>query len=158
MVTNEMRTLVQNIVKVAKETNTSIEEIIELLKSDYLLLLESDNSKLFRLAAERIVSEMNFSLNSKLYDTAVEVLCIAYEQKRDTYKRPEIAKELAKRFSQSELNFYNSLSRIMFNFALYLSGKNLYTFVYKLHFRIDTDKVLKILVSYIEDTFIIEKE
>lgn len=152
MVTEELRTLVQNVAKVTKETNTSIEETIELLESDYYMLLETDDSNLFRATAKKIVSEMNFSLNSKLYYTAVEVLCIAYEQKRDTYKRLEIAKELAKRFSPSEVNFYNSLSTIMFKFALYLSGKDLYSFVYR-HSRIDTDKVLKILVSYIEDTF-----
>lgn len=157
MVTREIRILIESLVKATKEANVSIQEIVNLVQvyysQDDFTVFETKSSLTFRKKAEKVVSEMKIPSNTMKYWDAVEILCSAYENKSNTYKRDELAKELAKRKQIPEIKAYSLINDIIYEFARYLVKKSLHSHYGSFCSSMDTDSVLRLLVSYIENAF-----
>lgn len=156
MVTNEIRRLIRSLVEASNESFIDEKEIIDLVKKAFSEKVNTPNSEIdkistFRIKAQKALSESEFGFeqNSLFYLQAVDVVCIAYEQRAKSYKIKAISEELSLRESMTLKEAYQLTKKIVPQLKIGLVKKQLLSTYESLELS-EAHRTLPILISYIE--------
>lgn len=110
MVHEEVRRLCENLAQTCRASDTKIEDAITLLSFYYSnvdIPVKTDEDA-FRKKADKMLVQLGFTPNSKLFSQASEFLLIAYEREDLSFQVKDLSSALAKRMGIT----YNSATCI----------------------------------------------